>query len=35
VQWSGALNKYIEQIHWLINIHQYTLSLLLIRKEKK
>jgi hypothetical protein len=36
MHWRGALNKCIEQIHWLINIHQYTLSLSDIsEKEKK
>jgi hypothetical protein len=26
MHWRDALNKYIEQMHWLINISQYTLS---------
>jgi hypothetical protein len=35
VHWKGALNKCIEQIHWLINIHKYTLSLIYQKKKRK
>jgi hypothetical protein len=35
MHWRGALNRCIEQMYWLINIHQYILSLTYQKKKRK